>query len=201
MRIINNVGFRDHTGQLFIQNGILPIDDMIKFAKLKFMHCFVNRSLPLSFHELWQYNRDDNPARVLRNANNLRIPPHHFATLKRLPMFNFPQVWNDEDERKHNPSLKNILQSAEACIVALFSRLVVTLYNSSLYVEAPPPHHYVFINCNLRNPPSPPPSPPSPIPAEPKACANNIWNRTHLGSRNKTKPFGFIRPPSSSAII
>jgi hypothetical protein len=106
MRIINNVGFRDHTAQLFKQNGILPIDDMIKFAKLKFMHCFVNRNLPLSFHELWLYNRDVNPARVLRNANNLRIPPHHFATLKRLPMFNFPQVWNDEDERKHNPSLK-----------------------------------------------------------------------------------------------
>jgi hypothetical protein len=106
IRIINNVGFRDHTVQLFKQSGILPIDDMIKFAKLKFMHCYVNRRLPLSFHELWPYNRDVNPARILRNANNLRIPPHHFATLKRLPMFNFPQVWNEEDERKNNPSLK-----------------------------------------------------------------------------------------------
>jgi hypothetical protein len=79
---------------------------MIKFAKLKFMHCFANRNLPLSFHELWLYNRDVNPARILRNANNLRIPAHNFATLKRLPLFNFPQVWNEEDERKHNPSLK-----------------------------------------------------------------------------------------------
>jgi hypothetical protein len=59
-----------------------------------------------SFHELWLYNRDVNPARILRNANNLRIPPHNFATLKRLPLFNFPQAWNEEDERKHNPSLK-----------------------------------------------------------------------------------------------
>ena len=115
VRIINNVGYRDHTLPLFKQNGILPLDEMIKFAKLKFMHCYVNLRLPLSFHELWPYNRDVNPERVLRNANNLRIPPHHFATIKRLPMFNFPQVWNEEDDRKYNPSLKiycNLLKSA-----------------------------------------------------------------------------------------
>jgi hypothetical protein len=115
VRIINNVGYRDHTLPLFKQNGILPLDEMIKFAKLKFMHCYVHLRLPLSFHELWPYNRDVNPERVLRNANNLRIPPHHFATIKRLPMFNFPQVWNEEDDRKYNPSLKiycNLLKSA-----------------------------------------------------------------------------------------
>jgi hypothetical protein len=66
---------------------------MIKFAKLKFMHCYVNLNLPLSFHELWPFNRDVNPDRVLRNANNLRVPPHHFATIKRMPLFNFPHAW------------------------------------------------------------------------------------------------------------
>jgi hypothetical protein len=50
--------------------------------------------------------------------------------------------------------------------------------------------------CNLCNPP-PPPSP-LPNPAEPNTCANYIWNRTHLGSRNKTKPSALSgRPPSA----
>jgi hypothetical protein len=107
VRIISNAGYRDHTSPLFKQNLILPLDEMIKFAKLKFMHCYVNLNLPLSFHDLWPFNRDANPARVLRNANNLRIPPHHFATIKRMPLFNFPHAWNEEDEaRKQIPSLK-----------------------------------------------------------------------------------------------
>jgi hypothetical protein len=106
IRIVNNVGYRDHTLQLFKENLILPLDEMIKFAKLKFMHCYANQKLPLSFHGIWPQNRDVNPARILRNANDLRIPPHHFATIKRLPIFNFPQVWNEEEERKSIPSLK-----------------------------------------------------------------------------------------------
>jgi ribonuclease I len=91
---------------MFKENQILPLDEMIKFAKLKFMHCYANQKLPLSFHGIWPQNRDVNPARILRNANDLRIPPHHFATIKRLPIFNFPQVWNEEEERKSIPSLK-----------------------------------------------------------------------------------------------
>ncbi len=39
-------------------------------------------------------------------ANNLQIPAHHYASLKRLPLFSFPQVWNAESERKFIPSLK-----------------------------------------------------------------------------------------------
>jgi hypothetical protein len=106
IRIINSAGYRDHTQPLFKLNQILPIDEMIKFAKLKFMHCYIHRNLPLSFHEIWPFNRDVNPERVLRNANDLQIPAHHYATIKRLPMFNFPSVWNEEEERKYNPSLK-----------------------------------------------------------------------------------------------
>ncbi len=95
-----------HTLLLFKENQILPLDEMIKFAKLKFMHCYANQKLPLSFHGNWPLNRDVNPARILRNANDLRVPPHHFATIKRLPIFNFPQAWNEEEERKFIPSLK-----------------------------------------------------------------------------------------------
>jgi hypothetical protein len=33
----------------------------------------------------------------------LFIPPHNFATLKRMPLFNFPSIWNAEGPDKLNP--------------------------------------------------------------------------------------------------
>jgi hypothetical protein len=51
----------------------------------------------------------------LKSANTMETFCYHFATIKRLPMFNFPQVWNEEDDRKYNPSLKiycNLLKRA-----------------------------------------------------------------------------------------
>jgi hypothetical protein len=77
---------------------------MIKFANLKFMHSFIHQRLPFSFNETWLFNYMRNPIRELRNANDLFAPAHHFATVKRFPLFSFPQIWNEEDNRKFNPS-------------------------------------------------------------------------------------------------
>ncbi len=68
------------------------------------MHCLANRNMPLSFHDIWIRNRDLNPARAPRNANYLRIPPHNFASLKRLPLLAFPKAWNEENETKKSIS-------------------------------------------------------------------------------------------------
>jgi hypothetical protein len=108
IRVINNVGYRDHTSPLFKQNSILPLDEMIKFAKLLFMHRHANLNLPLSFHDTWTQNRNQNPARLLRNANDLRIPPHNFASLTRLPLFAFPRAWNEENEARKSIQSFNI---------------------------------------------------------------------------------------------
>jgi hypothetical protein len=92
---------------------------MVKFAKLLFMHRHANHNLPLSFHDIWIRNRDLNPARALRNANDLRIPPHNFASLKRLPLFSFPRAWNEENEaRKSIPSLKLYKKQIKVALLA-----------------------------------------------------------------------------------
>jgi hypothetical protein len=106
LRIIFNVGYREHTRPLFKSLKILPLDEMITYANLKFMHIysFVHKTLPLSFHDMWIFNRDRNMNRVLRNANNLFVPAHNFATLTRFPLFSFPRLWNDEEERKFTQS-------------------------------------------------------------------------------------------------
>jgi hypothetical protein len=57
IRIISNVGYREHTNPLFKQLKILPIDKLIKFSNLKFMHNFAHGRLPLSFAEMWITNR------------------------------------------------------------------------------------------------------------------------------------------------
>ncbi len=78
---------------------------------LKFMHSFTHNSLPVSFHQMWILNRKRYPDRVLRNADDLYIEPHHFATIKRLPLFNFPTIWNQEGIEKFNPVLHRYLKN------------------------------------------------------------------------------------------
>jgi hypothetical protein len=67
------------------------------------MHSFAHNMLPFSFRQMWTTNRDRNPDRVLHNADHLYIPQHNYASLKRMPLFNFPRVWNSEDNAKLNP--------------------------------------------------------------------------------------------------
>jgi hypothetical protein len=67
------------------------------------MHSYFHHNLPFSFEQLWITNRDHLPNRVLRNANDLRIPPHHYASFKKLPFFSLPKIWNEENARKYVP--------------------------------------------------------------------------------------------------
>ncbi len=61
------------------------------------MHIYWHNNLHVSFNQMWILNRERFPERTLRNADHLympAIPAHNNATLKRLPRFNFPSIWN-----------------------------------------------------------------------------------------------------------
>jgi hypothetical protein len=118
IRVISNAGYRDHTQPLFKKEKILPLDEMIKYSKLRFMHSFTHHNLPFSFEQLWMLNRDINQNRILRNANNLQIPTHHYASIKRLPLFSFPHAWNTDCERKFIPSLKVYSKQLKMALLA-----------------------------------------------------------------------------------
>ncbi len=117
---------------------------MIKFANLKFLHRYIHNKLPLSFHETWVFNRDQNINRVLRNANELFVPAHHFATLKRLPLFTFPRLWNEEEDRKfsvsHSSYCKKLKMSLLASLVDLPFFSYVSLHVNPPSPPPPPPH-------------------------------------------------------------
>ncbi len=86
IQVINLAGYRDHTKPLFQQCKIIPLDEMIKFATLRFMHNYIHQRLLFSFKETWLFNYMRNPERELRNANNLYVPAHNFATVRRFPL-------------------------------------------------------------------------------------------------------------------
>jgi hypothetical protein len=90
---------------------------MIKFATLKLVHNYAHKKLPFSFIELWQQNRQLNPVRELRNANDLKIPSHHMATVNKFPLFSFPRIWNEENARKHMPSVKMYSKQLKAALL------------------------------------------------------------------------------------
>jgi hypothetical protein len=100
IRIIGNACYRDHTTPLFAQLKILPLPQLIKYSIRKFMHSFTHNLLLFSFNRMWITNRIRNPEHVLRNAGHLYIPHHNYASLKRMPLFNFPRIWNTEDDSK-----------------------------------------------------------------------------------------------------
>ncbi len=53
---ISNAGFRDHTGPLFAQLKILPLDQILKLNAIKFMHSFPHNLLSISFNQMWISN-------------------------------------------------------------------------------------------------------------------------------------------------
>jgi hypothetical protein len=120
IRIVCNAKYRDHTGPLFKQQKILPLDNLIRYSALKFMHKFSHGKLPFSFNEMWTTNRQRNPDIVLRNADNYYVPPHNFATTKRFPFYTFPRIWNEADQSKFNPSLNVFLRNVKS---AMFTAL------------------------------------------------------------------------------
>ena len=116
IRIITNSGYRAHTQPLFANMSILPFDQLVKYHQLKFMHNFHFRKLPFSFAEMWTTNRARNPLLNLRNADDLFVPHHKLATLKRMPHFNFPRIWNQENIEKFNPILHQFLNSVKTAL-------------------------------------------------------------------------------------
>jgi signal recognition particle subunit SEC65 len=122
IRIVCNANYLDHTGPLFKQQKILPLEELIKLSALKFMHKYTHGKLPLSFNEMWITNRQRNPNIELRNADNYYVPPHHYATTKRFPFFSFPRIWNEADQIKNNPSISVFLKNVKS---AMFASIIV----------------------------------------------------------------------------
>jgi hypothetical protein len=102
VRLICNEKYNAHSEPLFKKLEILKITDMISLSKLKFMHQYTYNKLPISFFQTWltnQERRDLNtniPAPLLlRNNDDLYEPLSRLELVSKLPLFNFPKIWNN----------------------------------------------------------------------------------------------------------
>jgi hypothetical protein len=118
IRTICKANYREHTSPLFKKLKILPLEKLIYYYKLKFMHNYVHNRLPLSFNELWITNRIRNPNRELRDANDLYIPPHRIEIVKRMPICSFPTAWNSAIQEKEDPAHHRFLRALKENLLA-----------------------------------------------------------------------------------
>jgi hypothetical protein len=97
VRIIANKKYNDHTEPIFKSLSILPLNDLIIHANLKFFHSYVYNYIPSAFATTWSTNRQnrDNDDRQLCNDDDFFIPRFRTDFIARLPLFNLPKIWNN----------------------------------------------------------------------------------------------------------
>ena len=125
VRIVNNSTYNSHTEPIFKSLSILPLDNLIEYFKLQFMFSFLNGSLPRSFDSTWIRNEsreggDHRP--VLRNHQDIFIPPSRLTSTDKFPFFNFPRIWSSFPDN----NIKNITSKPE------FNRKLKAFYLENL---------------------------------------------------------------------
>ncbi len=100
IRIIHNLPYNGHTESFFKISNILPLPSLIEFFKLQFMQNYSQGLLPVSFNNLWVTNatRETNRTYILRNYDELYIPPARLATTKKHQYHAFPYAWSQFNE-------------------------------------------------------------------------------------------------------
>ena len=112
IRIISMQAYNSHTEPLFKSLSIIPLPNLIDFFKIKFMHNYQIKNLPLAFNNVWptaleQRFANSQPELVynLRNNNDLFTPSSRLKSLSYFPLYTFPALWNSlPDHLKLIPS-------------------------------------------------------------------------------------------------
>ena len=117
IRLINNLPGKD-TAQLFIENDILTLKELIEFTILTFMFDFVKGNLPLAFDAHWSVNGQINLNNyALRNVDDFFIPHTVYKYLDLHPLYNFSKLLNVlpsnvkliHNRKEFENSIRNIL--------------------------------------------------------------------------------------------
>jgi hypothetical protein len=136
IRIICDAKYNAHSEPLFKISEILPLNHLIKFAKLLFMFDYAQNSLPSSFTNLWPTNaqirlNEENP-RHLRNDNELYVPFIRLETFIKFPLSDFPRTWNDWD-RDDLKTILNRIQFKKSLKESLLVELAANITCNRLF--------------------------------------------------------------------
>ena len=94
MRIICNAKYNSHTDPLFKSCGILKLEDLYLQQSLLFVFDFLSNNLPVSFTDMFKFNRDMPDARITRQSDLLHIDRCQSKFASSLPLYSLPIVWN-----------------------------------------------------------------------------------------------------------
>lgn len=96
------MSYDSHTESLFRADEILPLPQLIYFFRLQFMQQFVQGFHPQALTDTWITNaahgnflQSGTYRYVMRNEEDLFIPPSNLASLDNQPLFLFPKLWRD----------------------------------------------------------------------------------------------------------
>ena len=95
IRCISNSKYNAHTAPIFKKLNILPLDMLIKYFQLQFMHDHKFSHLPRSFNNVWRTVAESNVLYPIRNNQDYRIVRARICLTERLPICRFPKIWND----------------------------------------------------------------------------------------------------------
>ena len=74
-----------------MQSGILKISDLYQIEVMTFMHDFAN----VSFKDVYKMNCNIHGIYETRQAHLLHIPRTKSRFVNRLPLYQFPEIWNN----------------------------------------------------------------------------------------------------------
>jgi len=92
IRILDNSNYNSHTEPLFKKHKILPLENLITFFNLQFIHFFKTKKLPNSFLNMWETNQNDLPVPVvevmqLRPRGYFKHKHTRLSTNDKFPLF------------------------------------------------------------------------------------------------------------------
>jgi Reverse transcriptase (RNA-dependent DNA polymerase) len=100
IRIISDVHYHEHTAPLFYECRIFPLDLIIEYSKLIFMHAIKFNFCPKSFNSVFTRVNVEDLAYELRYPNDYELPRARIEFFKRIPLYSLPALWNNCEEMR-----------------------------------------------------------------------------------------------------
>jgi hypothetical protein len=95
VRNICTAAYNSHTGPLFEQLNIQPLDKLILFNQSLLMHSIMHKYSPPALHSQWMINAERNLGLDLRNNQDIYLPAATSEQAKKLTYFVLAKIWND----------------------------------------------------------------------------------------------------------
>ena len=94
IRTICKAQYNSHTEPLFKKLEILKIKDQFEYEITLFMNKYRQNKLPYSFDKVFCFNHEIQGRLATRQSNQLYIQRCDSTFASKLPLFEFPKIWN-----------------------------------------------------------------------------------------------------------